>query len=160
MTIRKRGKFWYGDSAADIREVLARDCGKSDPLTVFADAVCDCGGRVFSLQIDEEHGEAAWSCKACDAQYLFHDREIAGYYEGDPEADTECCGCPCTNRGESYFEIAVGASLYDDSEDVRWVYIGCRCVACGLTACYAAWNRVDLPYPKLFAHMGNKQKDE
>ena len=106
MAIRKRGQFWYGDTVADIREVLSLDCDKVRPPTVFADAVCDCGGRVFSLQIDEEYGEAAWFCKACDAQYLFHDRAIDGYYEGNPEADTECCGCPCTERGASYFPFS------------------------------------------------------
>jgi hypothetical protein len=160
VAIRKRGTFWYGDTAADIREVLTRDRGTVHPISVFADAVCDCGGREFSLQVDEEHGEAAWFCKACNAQYLFHDRDIDGYYEGDPKADTECCNCPCTERGGSHFEVTVGASLYDDSEDVRRVYIGCRCVACGLTACYADWNRVDIPYPKLFAHVRNRQRDE
>jgi hypothetical protein len=158
--IRKRGKHWYGETIADIREVLSRYGGKVDPLSVFADATCDCGGRVFSLQVSEEYGEAAWFCKLCHAQYLFHDRNINGYYEGHPKADTECCGCPCTKRGASYFEITVGASLYDDSEDVRWLYIGCRCVARGLTACYADWNRVDIPCPKLFAHMRNKQHDD
>jgi hypothetical protein len=156
MALRQRGEHWYGDTAADIREVLAHHYSHHYPATVFADAVCDCGGRVFSLQIDEEYGEAAWFCRDCDAQYLFHDRDINGYYEGDPEADTECCGCPCTDRGASYFEITVEACLYDDSEGVRWIYIGCRCVACGLTACYADWNRVELPYPKRFAHMKNR----
>ena len=57
MAIRKQGQFWYSDSAADIREVLCRDWGQVDPITVFADAVCDCGGRVFDLQVDEEYGE-------------------------------------------------------------------------------------------------------
>ncbi|AWM40403.1 hypothetical protein C1280_27730 [Gemmata obscuriglobus] len=63
VAIRERGEFWYGDTAADIREVLTRTCGKADPLTVFADAVCDCSGRVFSLQIDEEYGEARGSAR-------------------------------------------------------------------------------------------------
>jgi hypothetical protein len=60
MAIRKRGKFWCGDTAADIREVLARDHGKIHPIAVFEDAFCDCGGRVFSLQVDEDYGEATW----------------------------------------------------------------------------------------------------
>jgi hypothetical protein len=160
MTIRKRGKFWYGDSAADIRQVLANDYRKSYPPTVFADAVCECGGRVFSLEVVEDYGEVTWFCKTCTAMYLFHDQEINGYYEGEADCEGEDCLCPCDQRRTSYFEITVGAALYEDSEDVRWLYIGCRCVACGLTACYADWNRVDLPYPRLFANMNNKLKDD
>lgn len=25
-------------------------------------------------------------------------------------------------------------------DDVRWLYLGCRCVTCGLTACYGDWK--------------------
>jgi hypothetical protein len=49
----------------------------------------------------------------------------------------EECACPC---GEEEFEITVGVHLYYGSEDVKWVYIGCRCVACGLTANYGDWK--------------------
>ncbi len=31
-------------------------------------------------------------------------------------------------------------SLYEGSEDVRWLYVGCRCPACGLTAVYGDWK--------------------
>jgi hypothetical protein len=24
--------------------------------------------------------------------------------------------------------------------DARWLYVGCRCPACGLTACYGDWK--------------------
>jgi hypothetical protein len=156
MALHKKGEFLYGDSAADIRELLSKHYSEEYPASRFADAVCVCGGRVFCLQTDEEYHIAAWFCKECDAQYVFHDRNIDGYYEGDPEADTECCGCPCTPRGNSYFEITVGACLYEGSDDVRRVYIGCRCVSCGLTGSYSDWNRVDLPYQKLFSHITNK----
>jgi hypothetical protein len=150
VVLERRGEYWYGDSAADIRALLARDRPGSDPVVVFEDAICDCGGKVFSVQIDDEYHEAAWFCRDCDAQYLFHTRNIDGFYEGDPEADTECCNCPCTDRGGSYFEITVGASLYEPSDVVRWVYIGCRCVACRRTGYLAEWHRVEIPYPKLF----------
>ena len=38
------------------------------------------------------------------------------------------------------FEISAGVALYQDSQDVRWLYVGCRCVCCGLTACYGDWK--------------------
>lgn len=160
MAIRERGEFWYGDAAADIREVLARTCGGGDTLTVFEEAVCDCGGRVFSLTVDEDYAEVTWACRACDALYLFHTSGTDGYFEGDPAAEHEDCGCPCNERETASFEIAVGAVLYDDGQDVRWVYIGCRCISCGLTALYADWNRVDLSWPDVVARMRNKLKDE
>lgn len=53
------------------------------------------------------------------------------------EADLEQCACPC--GGES-LEIRVGVALYAGSEDVRWLYIGCRCPACALTAVYFDWK--------------------
>jgi hypothetical protein len=37
-------------------------------------------------------------------------------------------------------EITVGVSLYANSEDVRWLYLGCRCPQCGLTAVYGDWK--------------------
>jgi hypothetical protein len=156
MALQKQGEFWYGDSGSDICELLARHYSQEYPATEFAEAVCDCGRRVFTVQIDEDYPEAAWICKECDAQFLFHTTAEAGPYEGDPEADAECCECPCTPRGASYFEVTVGAALYEGSRDVRWVYIGCRCVACGLTACYTDWNRVDLALEKVFARLRNR----
>ena len=43
-------------------------------------------------------------------------------------------------QDEPLFEISTGAAFYTDSTDVRWFYIGCRCVACGLVGCYGDWK--------------------
>jgi hypothetical protein len=159
VALQARGGKWYGDSASDIRALLARQAG--EPVAVVQDAACDCGGRVFSVQIDDEYQEAAWFCQSCGAQYLFHTRRVKGYYEGDPGADTECCSCPCSETGlGSVFEIAVGVTLYGDSQNVDWVFIACRCVTCGLTGYLADWHRIGYPYPELFAHMANRQGRE
>ena len=45
--------------------------------------------------------------------------------------------CVC---GKSHFENSVGVSVYKGTEDVRWLYVGCRCVACGLMGCYGEWK--------------------
>ena len=50
MALRDGGQYWYGDSAADVREVLARPYHGALPCTHFADVVCECGGRVFDIQ--------------------------------------------------------------------------------------------------------------
>jgi hypothetical protein len=66
------------------------------------------------------------------------------------EAEPTECECPC---GSSVFEITVGVALYRESEDVRWLYVGCRCVECGLTACYGDWKSEYLDYRKLLARV-------
>jgi len=53
------------------------------------------------------------------------------------EAELEECECPC--RFDK-FEVTVGVALYGGTEDVKWLYLGCRCVRCGLTACYGDWK--------------------
>jgi hypothetical protein len=158
VALQRRGDHWYGDSAADMRALLVRKTG--DPVKVVRDVVCECGGTVFSVLTDDEYHEAAWFCRACDAQYLFHTKRVADPYEGDPGADTEYLHCSCTDRGGSCFELAVGVTLYDGCEDVDWVFIVCRCVACGLTGYLAEWHRIEYPYEELFAHMRNKLVDE
>lgn len=64
------------------------------------------------------------------------------------EAELEECACPC---GMEAFEITAGVSLYTNSEDVRWLYLGCRCPACGLTAVYGDWKNEFDNYRKLLA---------
>ena len=53
------------------------------------------------------------------------------------EAQLEECACPC---GREAFKISAGVSLYEGSHDVRWLYLGCRCAQCGLTAVYGDWK--------------------
>ena len=53
---------------------------------------------------------------------------------------------PC---GSSAFEITVAVALYQNSEDVKWIYIGCRCINCGLTACYEDWKNEYKDFRKL-----------
>ena len=62
------------------------------------------------------------------------------------EAKLQLSSCICEG---DFFEITVGVSLYDDSDDVRWLYIGCRCPACGLTGCYGDWKNEFIDYREL-----------
>lgn len=146
MALRKQDEFWYGDSQADIREELAR-FGKLNGYipTQFADARCRCGGAVFRLNMDEEEGAAVRICTACSHQHQIGDSDE--YLEG---AELQEHGCAC---GQDSFEITVGVSLYDGSDDVRWLYIGCRCPACGMTGCYGDWKNEFADYRKLLARV-------
>ncbi len=98
----------------------------------FADAVCSCGGREFQLEVDESAGAAVRYCAVCGDGHAIGDSED---YLAD--AEVEPCFCLC---GSPIFEITVGVALYADSDDVRWLYLGCRCPGCGVVGCYADWK--------------------
>lgn len=146
MALTKRGKYRYGDGPADIRaEILRYSKGNEYPAHHFADAACPCGGGVFRLALDEDEGAAVRTCVACGAAHPVGD---SGEYLDD--AELEECACPC---GGEAFEVSVGVSLYADSEDVRWLYLGCRCPACGLTAVYGDWKNEFPGYRELLARV-------
>jgi len=146
MALRKRGKYWYGDSQVDIRGELAR-FGKANGYvpTEFADARCACGGGTFGLRMDEDEGAAVRVCAACG-----HEHPIGDSDEYLEDAVLQEHGCVC---GRREFEITVGVSLYAGSEDVRWLYVGCRCARCGLTGCYGDWKNEFIDYRKLLAQV-------
>jgi len=144
MALRRKGGYWYGDSQDDIPAELKR-YGKANRYepTVFADARCSCGGKAFRLRTDEEEGVAVRSCITCAAEHPIGDS--AAYLEG---ASLESHVCLCDSPD---FEITVGLALYTGSEDIRWLYIGCRCLACGLVGNFADWKNEYSDYRKLLA---------
>ena len=133
MGLRKRGRFWYGDSQTDIRDEIVR-FGKLNEYvpTRFADARCSCGCFVFRLQLDEAAGAAVRVCTGCSRSHPIGDSE-----EYLSDAELEECECPC---GGEQFEITAGVHLYADSQSVKWLYVGGRCPACGLKAVYGDWK--------------------
>jgi hypothetical protein len=141
MSIEKRGKYWYGDSQADIREEVTRYSEDNYVAHHFADAVCECGGRQFSLLLDNNEGAAVRECARCGASHPIGDSD-----EYLKDAELGLCSCVC---GGEDFEITVGVSLYEDSQDVRWIYIGCRCTKCGLTGVYGDWKNEYIGYQEL-----------
>src|SRR5204863_9467477 len=69
MALRKPSRWRYGDSKADIRaEILRYSEQVGYPAEHYADAACPCGGRVFSLYLDDTAGVASRVCVACDAE--------------------------------------------------------------------------------------------
>lgn len=146
MALKKRGKWWYGDSQADIPgEILRYSKRNAYVAQHFADAVCTCGGRLFELQMDDAAGVAIRTCVSCHVEHPIGDS--ADYLKG-AELQSHTCICP-----EHIFEITVGVSLYADSEDVRWLYLGCRCPACGLTGVYGDWKNEFNGYRDLLARV-------
>jgi hypothetical protein len=146
MGLVKRGKYWYGDGQADIRPELLRYSKRNAYLIDhFADAVCTCGGRLFRLEMDDAAGAAVRRCVSCRKKHAIGDS--ADFLD---EAELEKYECVC---GEDVFEITVGVSLYEGSEDVRWLYLGCRCPACGLTGCYGDWKNESNGYQELLRNV-------
>lgn len=139
MPLHKRGKYWYGESQADIRDELIRYGKLDDEVpTQFKDVRCKCGGTTFRLLIDDNEGAAIRTCARCEKEHPIGDS--AEYMD---EVDLGECSCVC---GKFQFEITVGISLYEDSNAIRRVYIGCRCPTCGLTSNYGDWCRADENY--------------
>ncbi len=141
MTLKKRGEYSYGDNQSDIREELIEYSQHGYLAEHFQDAVCSCGNNLFNLAVDEDEGAAIRRCTSCDTIYPIGDSE--DYLE---EAELGECECPC---GNNKFEITAGVALYPNSDDVRWIYLGCRCQKCGLIACYADWKNEFEGYHKL-----------
>ena len=145
MALRKKGKYRYGDSQQDIRDEL-RGYSRGVYLAEhFADAVCFCGGTTFVLLLDGNEGVAKRVCAACQNEHFIGDSE--DYAE---DAELEECQCPC---GAESFEITAGIALYEGSDDVKWIYLGCRCVACALVACYGDWKSEYENYRELLARV-------
>jgi hypothetical protein len=80
-------------------------------------------GQRFRLSLDDTEGAAVRTYVGCDSEHPIGDSD--DYLE---HAELEECACPC---GGEEFKITVGASLSKGSEDIRWLYVGCRCPRAG-----------------------------
>lgn len=146
MALTKRGEYWYGEAQSDIStEILRYSKANTYVAQHFADATCTCGKNVFRLVLDDAEGAAVRFCVACDDEHPIGDSDE--YLEN---ADLEDRECVC---GAAELEITVGVSLYADSEDVRWLYLGCRCPSCGLTGVYGDWKNEFIGYRELLARV-------
>lgn len=146
MALKKLGKHRYGENHADIREELRRYCEQNGyPAEHFADAIGACGAKIFRLSLDDTEGAAVRTCVACADAHPIGDS--ADYLEN---AEIGECACPC---GDEDLELSVGVALYEESEDVRRIYVRCRCVKCGLTAVYGDWKNEFNCYKELLARV-------
>lgn len=133
MALTKKGKWRYGENQIDIREEILR-YSKANTYSAkhFANAVCKCDNTTFHLLVDGDEDVAVRVCCQCKK-----DCPVGDSQEYLEVANLEECACPCEAEE---FEITCGVALYKNSEDVKWFYLGCRCIKCGLTAIYADWK--------------------
>jgi hypothetical protein len=133
VAINRSGQCWTGDSPSDLDEYASAYSAETYPVRTVVHATCgSCSGVEFAITLDEEEGCAVRTCASCDqAQALLDSDEYLD------EATLEGAECPC---GGTTFNTAVGFAFYDDSDDVRWVYLVLRCTADGVLGCYADWK--------------------
>ncbi|MFE1319787.1 hypothetical protein [Kitasatospora phosalacinea] len=120
--------------AAVVSEELAgflREAAEYRPVLVAGCGCEDCGGRVFTVRVDDVEGCAARECVGCGG-WAF----LADSAEVWQEAEPGGAECPC---GGEEFEAAVGFSLTADGS-VRWVTVGLRCTRDGAVGVYADWK--------------------
>jgi hypothetical protein len=132
MALRKKKQHWHGDDHADVVAFL-RECSAAEyPAEHFANAICAaCKGDTFAIQLEEGSGVVR-TCSRCKVAHPVGD---SAEYLGEGELDE--CQCPC---GEETFQLTIGVALYAESADVKWLYVGLRCVACGLIGNYGDWK--------------------
>ncbi|MCC9600555.1 hypothetical protein LOC67_08280 [Stieleria sp. JC731] len=151
MALTKRRNNWYGEDHADLRKELARySTVNGYPIDNFTNVKCKCGCQLFELYTDEEQGAAMRTCTQCHNEHLMGD---SADYVSEAELVPHECNCR-----KDQFQIVVGVHRYrnaDDSvsDDVRWLYIGCRCPKCNLLGCYADWKNEFEEYRKLLRRM-------
>ena len=134
MTVNTSGKWWVGDQPEDIGNFLRAYASEGYAVTEFRLSKCQCGSLEFALEADDEEGVARRTCASCSRQHFIGDS--GEYWDGAVAETWTCVECQsqCAN-------IGVGFSIYDDDPTgVRWLYVGERCVGCGVLGCFAGWK--------------------
>jgi len=106
------------------------DYGKSNGYvpTSFEYIKCSCGHDLFQMYSDDEGG-CGITCVKCDKGISIENS--ADYME---DIGQNICTC-----GSEELHVLVGKAFYQDSEDVRWVYVGGMCPKCNLSGVYVDW---------------------
>jgi len=133
MALVKKGKYYYGDGVDDlISELESYSESNKYPIGKTEKVMCkSCGNSLFRLFSDDDETAAVVQCLHCDERQFVRDSEEFL----NKNLDNFECIC-----GNDEFQIAIGLSLYVDTNDVRWVYVGGYCLKCGLVGNYIDWN--------------------
>ena len=142
MSIRKKGKYYYGETHEDIAEVLQRYSATIYPVAHTANSICECGCDTFTVLLNEDPGVVVRICLACDSEHGIGDADE--YIDEVDEVHEMQCIC-----GSNAFKITSAVALYSESEDVRWFYVGLLCTKCGCTGCYSDWKNEFVGYKAL-----------
>jgi hypothetical protein len=141
MAIDTSGKWWVGTEPQDLNKYLEAYSSDQYKVHQFRLAKCECGSESFSLLADDVEGTAKRICSKCGGEHLICDSEE--YWPDSSPEEWTCIGC-----GSKSANVGVGFSLYEDGE-VRWLYVGERCVSCGILGCFAGWKVAYTPSKQL-----------
>jgi hypothetical protein len=127
-------KCWRGESPDDIATFLGAYSEQNYKVEEFRLCRCDCGSFEFSLDASDVEGVARRRCSKCgNACFICDSSE---FWDDAKEIDrwqcTDCYSPDCN--------VAVGFAFYADKLDIKWLYVGCRCVNCGVLRCVADWK--------------------
>lgn len=141
--IRRRKGYRYGDGVADLRAEVSRYAAANGyPLGVDYAPVCACGSKTgHHLTVDDAEGGAMLTCCGCAARGFVADSQR--YLS--PGAMHRDLFRECICRGRA-FEVVIGAALYEGSREVRWWYVGGRCLRCGCLGIYGDWKDDGAPW--------------
>ncbi|MET7420424.1 hypothetical protein [Dactylosporangium sp. NPDC005555] len=125
----------HGASFEDLVAFFRRPVPGGFPVDVVRECVCrSCDGRRFEVRVMDTAQAARRTCLECRRHELIADS--VEYWDDDEEVQVRCA-CLC---GEEEFAGAVGFSLREESDDVRWIVVGLRCLSCGRLGVYEAWK--------------------
>ena len=98
--------------------------------TKFDSLICSCNHTDFKLFSDDVEGGCSAECLNCNQSISVC--ESADYME---EVLQNICNC-----GNESLQIITGLAFYEDSTDIRWIYVGASCQMCNLVGVYVDWN--------------------
>jgi len=134
MSIDTSGKWWKGSEPSDMEEYLeAYSSDGGCPTEEYAFAKCSCGSVEFELEADDNEGCAKRFCAKCKKEHFICDSEE--YWEDAEPERWGCIGC-----GSHSTNIGVGFALYPEEKEIKWLYVGVRCIKCGILGCFAGWK--------------------
>lgn len=132
MAIDTTGTWWVGTHASDIQGYLKAYADEETPVSTFRLARCHCSSISFNLDTDSHEGSAKRTCVECSTIHFICDSEE--YWNETERQHWQCLVCDSEKAN-----IGVAFSLYPDG-NVRWIYVGTRCINCGVLDCFAGWK--------------------
>jgi hypothetical protein len=121
-----------GEDWADLAEFLREYMADSYPVERILRMISSCGSSIFFIEVNRENEWARVTCVTCGEILFIADSQE----EWQEDSTSEPVVCPC---GGDEFEVVVGFSLRDVGE-VRWISVGCRCIACGILGVCIEWK--------------------
>ena len=136
MALRRKGEYWYGDSAADVWEYFVRiNRDSPEPPKHWRQVVCPCGNAAFVVEGVDGETQFQRTCTACDARVVMFAKDYSRRKKWRDDLPLIECVC----YGEEFEVVGVTAPFMGDEVSAKWFYLGMRCVACGCLGCYADW---------------------